>query len=88
MDCETIRKCRQFSNSIQRNFADCEFGPTKAQKFSVVLVEENDSSYWFVQVGQLYHLSTHSALHDAHELAFFQYLELTPPVDKVGRILN
>lgn len=54
----------------------------KYKKFSFVLVEGNDSSYWFAEVLLLPHLSTYSAVQDAQEFAFVQYFDLTPAVNK------
>lgn len=45
----------------------------------------------FHQVAQVlgvFHLSTNLALQDAHQLAFVQFFRLTPPVDKMDRILH
>lgn len=87
-DYDIFTKRLQESSIVQRGFAYFAVGPIIAHRLRVVLVEADDSSYWFAQVFLQSHLSTRSAQRDTQEFDLGQYLDLTPPTDWVGRILN
>lgn len=88
VDSGTARKCLELLNDIQHIFAYCVFGPAKAQRLYIFVVEVDHSSFWFAEMWLLFHSFTHSALHDAHEFVYVQYIERAPSGDKVDRLFN
>lgn len=73
---------------LQRVYADHCFGPSKAKRFSVTLVEGEENAFWFAQVQLLFHLNTRTNDRMSGEFAFVRYFEITPPIDNVDRVLN
>lgn len=83
-----IKKDVQFLASVQRVYADVAFGPSKAERFSVVLVESDGGDFWFSRVMLLFHLRTRSKTEMSGEFALIQYFEITSPIDSVDRVLR
>lgn len=78
----------RFSRSEQPVFGDGSFGPSKAERLSLVLVEGNGGVFWITQVLLLFHLSTQSKMNMSGEFSFDRYFEKTAPIDMFDRVLN
>lgn len=70
-------------STLQEVFADRSLKLKRSCLFSVVLVRGDGIFYWFSQVLLLSLVSWDGVAESAEELAFVQYLEVTPSVNEL-----
>jgi len=82
---DKMQSCLQYR---QRIYGTTSFGPTKASRFSYVLMkgeQDGQEELWVAKVLCLFHISIGGR---REECAFVQYMQCTPPVDEVDDLLR
>lgn len=73
---------------MQNAFADSSFEPLQSLQFVVVFVRAENYLCWIAQVLFLFYFKSDSVAESEEELAFAQYVGLTPSTNEIGRELH
>lgn len=71
---------------MQHVFADLVFIPRRAGRFSVVLIERNNMSFWFPKIILLFRVEQNRFRSDREYFTVLKYFKETPPLFNVDEI--
>lgn len=78
----------QICNKLQSVFPDTSLEPSKAKRFSVVIVTAENDEYRFAQFLRLFQLKVAGGSTCTDQYSFVQYIDITIPNEEVDRALN
>lgn len=85
---ETIRRNSELWFNKMSVFADCNIGPSKTKRGTIVLIVIEKRARWFFSIHFLFHLHVQKTNRSPGTFAFRNFFNVTFPIDKVDEILN